>query len=160
MASKNISPVGLVSLAIADGATTPVPKDGAGSLVWSSVTGTTMVWNGTAWSSLRHIPIGFKYGVTGTAIPFEKYPTTSEYNFTIDQSKCSAKAGTAGSSPTVFTIMKNGSTLIGTFTFDTGQTVATVSIVSGIIIFGDYITIEAPATPDSSLADISFTIRA
>lgn len=43
------NPITLNSLAIANGATTPVPGGGAGSMAWSTTVNGTVTWNGTAW---------------------------------------------------------------------------------------------------------------
>ncbi len=42
-------PQTLVSLAVAGGATTPVPPNGAGSQIYSTITGSVLVWNGSNW---------------------------------------------------------------------------------------------------------------
>ena len=82
------------------------------------------------------------------------------YAFTAIQASCSARAATAATASTVFTIKKNGSTTVGTFTFAAAGTVATVSITSGAFAIGDLLTIEAPATTDTTLSDIAFIVRA
>ena len=81
------------------------------------------------------------------------------YSFTASSSTCSAKAITAATTSAVFTIY-NGATTVGTFTFAAGSNVATADITSGSIAQGDLIRIEAPATADATLSDISFTVRA
>ncbi len=49
------SPIGLPSLPVALGATTPVPPTGAGGMCWSSLYGLPLIWNGTAWSAFTSI---------------------------------------------------------------------------------------------------------
>jgi hypothetical protein len=49
---KTAEPLAPVNLAIALGATTPVPSGGAGSIAWSTTTGGPLAWNGSAWVSL------------------------------------------------------------------------------------------------------------
>lgn len=44
-----LAPHTLATLSVASGATTPVPADGAGSMIWSSTTGSVLVWNGSQW---------------------------------------------------------------------------------------------------------------
>lgn len=46
-----LAPSTLVTLAVASGATTPVPTGGAGSLIWSSTTGAPLVRNGSQWTA-------------------------------------------------------------------------------------------------------------
>lgn len=48
---KSLNYFDLPSAAIASGATTPVPADGAGSLVYSTTAGAPLVWNGSQWAS-------------------------------------------------------------------------------------------------------------
>jgi hypothetical protein len=145
----------LPSLAISIGDTTPA-GDRAGQLAYSSTLGMIVVWNGTSWQPDG--VQGFKVGVTGKTLASEKYPTTAEYAFTIAASRCTAKAGTAATASTVFTVKKNG-TSIGTITFAAGATSGTFSFSNTAIAAGDFITIEGPGTPDATLADIAFTIR-
>lgn len=49
---RSVSPQTLVSLAVASGATIPVPSDGAGAMIWSSTTNSVLVWNGSQWSAI------------------------------------------------------------------------------------------------------------
>lgn len=52
---KRLSPLSLVSLAIAEYATTPTPNDAvAGGLIWSTTVGAPLAWNGSAW--IRAVP--------------------------------------------------------------------------------------------------------
>lgn len=81
------------------------------------------------------------------------------YAFTASTTASSAKASVAATASTVFTIKKNGSTTMGTFTFAAAGTTATVSITAGAVSAGDLITIEGPATADATLADISFLLK-
>ena len=71
-----------------------------------------------------------------------------------------AKAGTAATASTAFTIKKNG-TQIGTMTFAASGTTATFTFASQVsVAVGDIIDMVAPATQDSTLADISVTLAA
>ena len=81
------------------------------------------------------------------------------YAFTANSASCSAKAVTAATASTVFTIY-NGAATVGTFTFAASANIATASITAGTIAKGDLIRIVAPATADATLSDISFTVRA
>lgn len=69
-----------------------------------------------------------------------------------------AVAETAATALTIFSISKN-STVIGTLQFAAGMAVGTYN-VSGVQSFvpGDVLKIVAPATPDTTLADISLTL--
>ena len=68
-----------------------------------------------------------------------------------------AKAGTAATASSVFTIYKNGGS-IGTFTFAASGSTATFSGTGGSIVAGDLITIVAPGAQDATLANIAFTL--
>lgn len=78
---------------------------------------------------------------------------------TITAGNCRAVATVAATASTVFTIRKD-TTTVGTITFAAGATLGTVSISSGAITALQNVTLEAPATPDATLANISFLVRA
>lgn len=68
------------------------------------------------------------------------------------------KAGTAATASTTFTIKKNGSS-VGSFNFAISATTATFTMASGTTFAaGDVMTVEAPGTPDATLAGITFTL--
>ena len=79
----------------------------------------------------------------------------SPYGFTFAGG--TARALVSATASTVFSVKKNG-TSIGTITFGAGATLGSVSIV-GSVVAGDYITITAPASADSTLADITFLLN-
>jgi len=91
------------------------------------------------------------------------FAATSPYAFTISQAKSSLRALTAATGSAVFTLKRtrSGTTVtVCTFTFSAAGTLATVGTVSnGSIIEGDLLTLEAPATPDATLAGLTATIR-
>ena len=66
-------------------------------------------------------------------------------------------SGVAATASTTFTVAKNG-TSIGTFVFAASGTVPTFSITATNFAVGDILTMTAPATVDSTLADISITM--
>jgi hypothetical protein len=80
-------------------------------------------------------------------------------SFTMSPTTSIAKSTVAATASTVFTIKKDGSA-VGTITFAAAATTGTVSITSGSITANQNITVTAPATPDSTLANISFLLRA
>lgn len=81
-----------------------------------------------------------------------------------DFNQSQVKAGVAATAATTFNVKKNG-TLVGTIHFAIGATVATFSTDVGAgsttvtLAAGDVLSIEAPATPDATLADISFCLK-
>lgn len=112
-----------------------------------------------AWLA-NFVPIaGFKYSVSGNTQASERFATTSDFGFTVSAANSGARAVIAATVTTVFTIKRNGSVTVGTMTFAPGATTASVSISAPSISVGDLITIEAPTIPDSTLADIVFSIR-
>lgn len=69
------------------------------------------------------------------------------------------KAGTAATAQTIFTLKKNGGA-IGTATFAIAATSATIAFTpASSFAVGDILTIEGPASPDATLADLGFTIK-
>jgi hypothetical protein len=70
-----------------------------------------------------------------------------------------ASAGTAATASTVFTIYKNASS-VGTITFAAAGTSGTFAMASGqSFVSGDLLRVLAPATADTTLADISITFN-
>ena len=126
-----------------------------------AVSGTTIT--GTGVVSGSNIYQGFKFSVGGKSLSSERFTTSAEYAFTATTGASSAYALVAATASTVFTIKKGtvaSPTTIGTFTFAASGTVATVSITAGAIAVSDIVWIECPATPDTTLADMVFTVRA
>lgn len=80
---------------------------------------------------------------------------------TISAANCNAQSTVAATAQTVFTV-KNKSTglTVMTFTFNIGATNATVSTMNTSVSAFNYLYIEAPATPDATLANLSFLVRA
>lgn len=73
-----------------------------------------------------------------------------------------ASAVTAATASTVFTVKRNDSTTEGTITFAaSGTTGAFSQSTTGDMVFaaGDVLSIEAPASADATLANISVTFR-
>jgi hypothetical protein len=69
-----------------------------------------------------------------------------------------ALAGTAPAAAVTFSVTKNG-TQIGTINFALGATTATFTAASAVsFVVGDRIKLIAPATQDSALSDLTFTL--
>jgi len=82
----------------------------------------------------------------------------SPYAFTITTGNCVAKALTAATAITIITVKKNG-TSVGTVTFGAGSTTGTFNFTDATVAVGDQITFHAPATPDTTLANIDIIVR-
>lgn len=83
----------------------------------------------------------------------------SPYALTLSAANSAARAGIAATAQTIF-VVKRGGTQIGTVTFAASATTGTISISSSAVAAGDHLTINAPAVPDATLADIAFLLRA
>lgn len=82
----------------------------------------------------------------------------SPYTFTIVSGNCLGIAKVAATASTVFSLQRNG-TQIGTITFAASATAGSWSITDTAITAGQYISIHAPASADTTLADITFLVR-
>jgi hypothetical protein len=126
-----------------------------------TVNAATLVLSGTI--SATNKVDGVKTLVNGLSTNSERHLCgTADYAFTATNSSV-AKALVAATASTVYTIKKGtvaSPTTIGTFTFAASGTTATTSITAGSVSSGDFVWIEAPATADATLADVSFTVRA
>lgn len=80
------------------------------------------------------------------------------YALTLSAANSSAVALVAATASTVFTIKRAG-TSIGAVTFSAAATAGVVAFTATAITAGQNLTLTAPATPDATLADISFLIR-
>lgn len=77
--------------------------------------------------------------------------------FTIPTGTHQAVAGTAATASTTFSLQKNG-TQFGTMAFAAAGTVPTFTVTATSFAAGDVFTIVAPATADSTLADLAYSI--
>jgi hypothetical protein len=79
------------------------------------------------------------------------------FDITLSASSSRASSDEPAAASTVFIIRKNG-TQIGTVTWASNATVATVAFTDTSVVAGDIIRVEAPATADATLADIGITL--
>lgn len=87
-----------------------------------------------------------------------RYAFPREVTFAAGLSPSHGVAGVAATSETDFDIQQDGVS-VGTMTFSAAATVATFDMASETVFSaGDVITVVAPASPDSTLADISFVL--
>lgn len=107
------------------------------------------------------LPYDIGAGVFGTTTAAEvvvRIRAARAFRLVSGQPNAQAKAGTAATASTVFTIAKNGSA-VGTITFGAASTTGTFSFASNVdLVVGDLLTVTGPASPDATLADIDFTL--
>lgn len=101
---------------------------------------------------------GLVWSITGKTTASEVFPGVTPYAFTSTVARSLARARVAATASTVFVVKRNG-TQVATVTFAAG---ATVGMWSAAVAWadGDFATVEAPATPDATLADITIGARA
>lgn len=103
-------------------------------------------------------PRGLVWSISGKCVSGEVYPGLAPYGFTSTTARSFARARVAATASTVYVVRRNG-TQVATVTFAAG---ATVGVWSAAVTWddGDFATLEAPATPDSTLSDITIGARA
>jgi hypothetical protein len=125
-------------------------------------TGQILEYNGTAWAPAAH-PYDLSLTVTGDVDNSEvllRFVAPRAVNFPANFSTSYATAAVAATASTVFTLAKNGAS-IGTVTFAAAGTSGTWASSGGAaqaLAAGDVLTLTGPATADTTLADIGFTI--
>lgn len=86
------------------------------------------------------------------------FATDAPYDFSITPVNCEATALVAATSDTTFDI-KVETNLIGTITFEAGQTTGTFNFIGSTDVEkSNLITITTPPTSDNTLADITFLL--
>ena len=103
-------------------------------------------------------PRGVVWSITGKTTASEVFPGVAPYGFTSTSARSIARARVAATASTVFVVKRNA-TQVATVTFAAGATLGTWS-TNVVWADGDFATIEAPATPDATLADITIGARA
>ncbi len=103
-------------------------------------------------------PRGLVWTISGKSTAGEVVPGFSPYAFVSTAARSFARARVAATASTVFTVKRNGTT-VATVTFAAG---ATLGVWSAGVTWadGDFATLEAPATADATLADITIGARA
>ena len=107
----------------------------------------------------------YDLAVTVTGVPGDgdivmRFVATRRFTLPALFAGCKASAAVAATASTVFDLKQNGSA-IGSITFAaSGTTGSFAQSGSGVMTFavGDVLTISAPATADTTLADISVTL--
>lgn len=103
---------------------------------------------------------GFVYGKTLSSEIIFQFNVVRNFTIAANCLGSTSNCGIAASANAVFTINKN-SVNVGTMLYETGLNSATFN-TSGNILYmnvGDYLSVTAPATPDATLANFSFTFK-
>lgn len=102
-------------------------------------------------------PRGLVWTIAGKSTASEVVPGLSPYAFSSTTARSFARARIAATAATVYVVRRNGAQ-VATVTFAAG---ATVGVWSAGVTWadGDFATLEAPATADATLADISIGAR-
>lgn len=132
--------------------------DGEKKLVFSDGTNVQFV---AGLQSLEY-PVDIFYFEAGTTTNSQLvflYPITRQTEFPVNLSGSKVIANTAATASTVLSLTKNG-TQFATITFAAAGTIATfVAAAATTLSPGDYLTLVAPATADTTLANIGFTFK-
>lgn len=97
-------------------------------------------------------------GKPGNAAVVARFVAVRAFSLPAGLTGSFCKAGTAATASSVLTINKNGSS-VGTMTFAIAGTTASLAMASQTsFAAGDILTVVAPGTADSTLADIQFTL--
>lgn len=109
-------------------------------------------------AEFRARPKGFVWTISGKSTASEVVPGLAPYGFTSTTARSFARARVAATASTVYLVKRNG-TQVATVTFAAG---ATVGVWSAGVTWadGDFAVLEAPATADATLADITIGVRA
>lgn len=109
--------------------------------------------------SLNSPPKGLSSSCAGKPAASEMVGSgIAPYALTLSAANSKAEALVAATASTVFLIKRDG-TQIGTITFAAAGTTGTIAYSSTAITEDQHLTIHAPATPDATLADLSFLLK-
>lgn len=138
-----------------------VPKEGFVATVADE---NVLVWySGASWSALpTGAPTPYDVGGTIVGIPSSdmvmlRYPMPRAVSFPTNLVGSLAVSGVAASASAEFSIRKNG-VQFATMTFGAGLTTAVFAGTATNFAAGDVLTIMAPNTPDTTLADLGFAL--
>lgn len=121
-----------------------------------TATGYTLTGNGAV--AAPSYVSGSWAGKPGAGQVIERYIFATPVNFPAGLGGSYGSAGTAATTTAAFTIEKNG-TAVGTMNFAAGATTATFAMAAATgFSSGDVLTIAASATPDTTLANLAWTL--
>lgn len=142
---------------------TTVLASSNGNAVVNLAAGTKQVWLDLAADQVAKVPVDFPAFYPGkptASALVTQIPITRAVAFAAGLTGSRASARTAATASTVFTVQRNGASF-GSITFAAGATSGVAASTSGAVFAaGDLFAIVAPATPDTTLADIGFNLLA
>lgn len=98
-------------------------------------------------------------GAPGSSELVTRFEAVRDLSFPSALTDSSGRLGVAATAQTDFDIQKNGSS-VGTMRFAASGTIATFISASGFTLTGgDRLDVVAPASPDATAADLSFTLK-
>lgn len=138
------------------------PDSPTANQVVSGPAGQQFKWDGVKWIAIAG---AYPYDLGGTlsgsptaSMVIMRYPMPRPVTFPSGLTNSQGRAGTAATASTTFNIQKNG-TNVGTMVFAASATTATFTMASSTsFATGDVLTVVAPATPDTTLASLGWSL--
>lgn len=147
---------------------TPPASPGTGDLWFNTNNNTLNVWNGTAWVPVSPTtPVSLSGTTTSAVFFFPGKPAASQIirvpiavpiNIAALFAGSQSSVGTNPTAAAAFNVLVNGSS-VGTATVSTAGAVTWTGSALAVTA-GQVLEMQAPATQDSTLADVAFTILA
>lgn len=107
---------------------------------------------------VRPIPFFFTTAPTASEV-LAIYVSAEAMTLADDFAGSSARVGTNPTSSFVLTVKKNGSS-VGTITISTAGAIAFATTGTTVpLAAGDYLTVEAPSTPDATIANVAINLK-
>jgi hypothetical protein len=130
----------------------------AGWSIYIADEGANVVWNGTAWRPQGGYDIStFVSGSFLASESVQRHVAARAFNIPASLSGTTVAAMVATTATFALSVKKNG-TSFGTITFNSNGSIA-LSGSSTNFAAGDVLSIEAPATPDTTLSNVSITLK-
>lgn len=125
--------------------------------------GDMLKYDGTKWLKFTPVADVHEIGQSLIAKPSDaekllRYEFASSVDWPVDLTTSRASSGVAATASTTFTLKKNGVS-VGTIVFSAAGTTGAFTVTATSWVAGDILLIEAPATADATLAEISFTLK-
>jgi hypothetical protein len=131
---------------------------GGGAQSLASVPAYAYTVTGSGKASVATIVTGSYSGPTTANLVVQRYVFAGTVMFPVGLTGSQGTAGVAATGTTSYSIKKNGAN-VGTMAFAAAATTATFSMASATTFMaGDILTVVAPASPDTTLANLAWTL--